>query len=135
MSPDGPALPIHPGLRARFRTAGAQIEWAPTLHVPDRPTNHRRRRARLREEEAHVEEWGSESAGGVMVDSGPLGALVLMLALDRRGVPTAWGALHAGRDPAFPAGAIVAIWGPEIAPADDQPRFQDVVDLARYALE
>jgi hypothetical protein len=135
VSPDGPSLPLHPGLRARFRSAGAKIEWTPTVTGPDRPAERRRQQVRLHEDEAHIEEWGTESVGGMMVDSAPLGALVLMLALDRRGVPTAWGATHAGRDPAFPEGAIVAIWGPGEAPADEQPRFEDVVDLARYALE
>ena len=69
------------------------------------------------------------------MDSGPLGALVLMLAIDRRGLPTTLGASHAGRDPAFPAGSIVAVWGTGSPPSDDQPRFEDVVDLSRYALE
>jgi hypothetical protein len=70
-----------------------------------------------------------------MVDSGPLGALVLMLAVERRGIPSGLGAVHAGRDPAFPAGAIVAIWGDGPVPEDERPRPEDVVDLARYALE
>ncbi len=70
-----------------------------------------------------------------MVDSGPLGALVLMLAVVQRGAPSALGAVHAARDPAFPAGAIVAVWGAESVPEDERPRPEDVIDLARYALE
>jgi hypothetical protein len=135
VSPDEPPLPIHPGLRSRFRLAAAKIEWTPTLEAPDRPPGPLRRRARIGEEEAWVEEWGSAADGGLRVDSGPLGALVLMLACDQRGVPTTMGASHAGRDAGFPAGAIVAVWGTGPAPTDARPRLQDIVDLARYALE
>jgi hypothetical protein len=135
LTADEPPLPVHPGLRTRFRVAGERIEWIPTVPSPDRPAPERRRRARLREEEALIEEWGSATEGGLRVESGPLGALVLMLAFDRRGVPTSLGASHAGQDPAFPSGAIVAVWGDGLAPTDDRPRFEDVVDLARYALE
>jgi hypothetical protein len=126
---------VHPGLRARFVAAGATIAWAPAPAVPARPSGRRGRVARLREETARVEEWGTATKGGVVVDSGPLGALLLMLAIDRRGLPRALGALHADRDPAFPSGAIVAVWGSEVAPEDEHPRLEDVVDLARYALE
>ena len=135
MTPEGPALPVPPGLRVRFRTAGEKIEWTSTRTSAGNDGGRRRRRARLRDEEAAVEEWGSEAEGGVAVDSSPLGALLLLLAADRRGLPTALGASHAGRDPGFPEGAIVAVWGRGTAPSDDHPRFEDVVDLARYALE
>jgi hypothetical protein len=69
-----------------------------------------------------------------MVDSSPVGALVLILAVDGRGVPDALGAVHAQRDPAFPSGAIVAVWGNGPAPDDERPRLEDLVELARYAL-
>jgi len=84
---------------------------------------------------ARVEEWGSETDGGLMVDSGPLGALVLIIVIDGRGTPRALGALHADRDPAFPSGALVAVWGHGLAPEDEHPRLRDLVELARYALE
>lgn len=135
MSADPPPLPLNPGLRTRFRLAGEKIAWIPTVSSPELPRPRMRRRAQLREEEAVVEEWGSETDGGLMVESGPLGALVLLLAFDRRGLPTTLGASYAGHAPGFPSGAIVAIWGSDPAPTDERPRFQDVVDLARYALE
>jgi hypothetical protein len=124
---------LHPGLRTRFLSAGEAIAWSPAP-APS-PTARPGRIAALREEEARVEEWGSVAEGGVAVDSGPLGALVLVLAVLRRGPPGALGARHAGRDPAFPAGAIVALWGPGDVPTDERPRPRDVIDLARYALE
>ncbi|MCI4364736.1 MAG: hypothetical protein L3K10_01535 [Thermoplasmata archaeon] len=135
MTADDPPLPVNPGLRSRFRSAGQRIEWTPAPRSPPRPKTRRGRMARLRDEQARVEEWGSERDGGVMVDSGPVGALVLLLALDRRGVPSALGAVHAGRDPAFPGGAIVAVWGAGPVPDDEHPRLDDVVELARFALE
>jgi hypothetical protein len=126
---------IHPGLRTRFVSAGERIAWTPILTLESGPNVRRARVAHAREEEARVEEWGSEADGGVMVESSPLGALVLMLAVDRRGAPAGLGALHAGRDPSFPSGAIVAVWGAGPVPEDERPRPADVVDLARYALE
>ncbi|MGA8276108.1 MAG: hypothetical protein WB852_07445 [Thermoplasmata archaeon] len=135
MSPREAPWGIHPGLRTRFLTAGERVAWKAMPATPPRPPDRRGRIALLREDEARVEEWGSETDGGLMVDAGPLGALVLMLAVDRRGAPRALGAIHAGRDPAFPAGAIVAVWGDGAVPEDERPRPEDVVDLARYALE
>jgi hypothetical protein len=135
MSPDEPPLPVHPGLRIRFRRAGQRIAWTPVIAPAHSPNDRRTRTARLREDEARVEEWGSDLDGGLMVDSGPLGALVLLLAMDRRGAPGSLGATRAGRNPSFPAGSIVAVWGGATAPEDERPRLEDIVDLARYALE
>ncbi|MCI4373034.1 MAG: hypothetical protein L3K02_05270 [Thermoplasmata archaeon] len=135
MSPDQESFEVHPGLRLRFVAAGEQIAWRPLPEQPTRPAERRGRIALLREDEARFEEWGSDDRGGVMVDSSPLGALLMMLAIDRRGVPTALGAVHAGRDDAFPSGALVAVWGDGSAPEDEHPRFTDVLRLARYALE
>ncbi len=78
---------IHPGLRTRFVSAGERIAWTPILTLESGPNVRRARVAHALEEEARVEEWGSEADGGVMVESSPLGALVLMLAVDRRGLP------------------------------------------------
>lgn len=135
LSPTGEPFAISPGLRARFVAAGERIAWRTVPTTSHRPADRRGRTALLREDEARVEEWGSETDGGLAVDSGPLGALVLMLAVHRRGPPAGIGALHAGRDPAFPSGAIVAVWGDGPVPDDEHPRLGDVVDLARYALE
>ena len=134
MSPSPPTVPIAPGLLARYRDAGARIAWRPAPKGPKRPAGRRARIAHLNDEEARVEDWGSEPHGGVAVDSGPVGALVLLLEIARRGPPTRLGAQEAGRDVAFPSGAIVALWGPGAVPTDSQPRIDDLVELARYAL-
>ncbi len=81
-----------------------------------------------------MEESGAGRRVRVAVDSGPVGALVILLEIDRRGPPSALGASEAGRDPAFPSGAIVAGWGGVSVPADSRPRLHDLVELARYAL-
>ncbi len=135
MSPGVEAFELNPGLGIRFLTAGEQIVWSPVPLDPPRPADRRGRLAGLREDTARIEEWGTEHDGGLTVDSSPLGALVLMVAIIGRGAPTSLGALHAGRDPAFPSGALVAVWGGGTAPDDERPRVRDVVDLARYALE
>jgi hypothetical protein len=132
MSPS--AVPIDPGLLARFRDAGAKIAWRPAPKGPKRPAGRVGRIAHLNEEEVRVERWGRAPAAGVAVDSGPLGALVLLLEVDRNGLPSAIGTQEAGRDPAFPSGSIVAGWGDSPVPTDSKPRLQDLVELARYAL-
>jgi hypothetical protein len=135
-SPPGP-LAIDAGLLNRYRDAGRKIAWRPapkTPKVPKRPAGHRARIAHLNDEEARVEEWGTDSNAGLAVDSGPVGALVILLEIDRRGPASAVGAKDAGRDAAFPGGAIVAAWGDESVPTDSQPRMKDLIELARYAL-
>jgi len=125
-------LPVDAGLLARFREAGRAIAWRPG---PARgPKGRRVRIAHLHDEEARVETWGTESRGSVAVDSGPVGALVLLLEADRRGPPVALGAAEGGRDPSFPSGALVAAWGQGPVPHDSRPRLEDLVELARYAL-
>ncbi len=131
--PPGP-LRIDAGLLVRFREAGRRIAWRPAPRGAKRPSGHRTRIAHLHDEEARVDEWGTGPRTGIAVDSGPLGALVLLLEIDRRGPPTALGAESAGRDAAFRSGAIVAAWGEVAVPIDARPRLEDLVDLARYAL-
>ena len=128
------ALPVDPGLLRRFVDAGGRIEWRAAPAGPKRPRGRRARIAHLHDEEARVETWGSDPKGGAAVDSGPVGALVLLLECVRRGPPSALGAANAGTDPAFPSGAIVATWGSEAVPTDSVPRLRDLVELARYAL-
>ncbi len=128
---DGP-LPIDPGLLARFRDAGRQIAW----RAAPRP-RHRGRTARvahLHDEDARVERWGTDGTGGVAADSGPVGALVVLLEADRRGAAPSLTAWNAGTDPAFPQGAIVGTWGEAPPPGDSVPRLADLVEIARYAL-
>jgi hypothetical protein len=133
MSAPAPAVPADAGLLARFRGAGRQIAWRPAPKGR-RPTGRKARIAHLHDEEARVEEWGTTRRRGIAVDSGPVGALVLLLEIDRRGAPTHLGAENAGRNRAFPAGAIVAGWGEVTVPTDSRPRIEDLVELARYAL-
>jgi hypothetical protein len=132
-SPRGP-LPVDPGLLTRYRAAGQQIAWRSAPRGVRRPAGRRARIAHLNDEEARVEEWGTAPRGGIAVESGPLGALVVLLEIDRRGVPTVLAAQNAGRDPAFSSGSILATWGNVSAESDSRPSLQDLVRLARYAL-
>jgi len=134
MSAPRATLSIDPGLLGRFREAGRRIAWRAAPRAGRRPAGRRARIAHLNDEEARVEEWGTGKRTGIAVDSGPVGALVLLLEFDRRGAPTALGAENAGRDAAFPSGAIVAAWGEVAVPTDSRPRVEDLVELARYAL-
>jgi hypothetical protein len=134
MTSDPEALPIDLGLLERFRRAGSEIAWRAAPARTGRTKGHRARIAHLHDEEARVETWGTARDGGVAVDSGPVGALALLLEADRRGLPTALGAAEAGHDPAFPAGALYAVWGSGTVLHDATPRLRDLVDLARYAL-
>jgi hypothetical protein len=128
------ALPVDPGLLRRFEEAGKKIEWRPAPPGPKRPRGRRARLAHLHDEEARIETWGTDTKGGVAADSGPVGALVILLECFRRGPPSALGAANAGTDPAFPSGEIVAAWGTAAVPKDSVPRILDLVELARYAL-
>jgi hypothetical protein len=127
-------LEIDAGLLARFRKAGAKIAWRGGPKAPKRPRGRRVRVAHLNDEDARVESWGTESAGGVEVESGPVGALVLLLEADRRGFPGTLEPVEAGVDPAFPGGAIRALWHRTAAPGASPLDLQDLVRLARYAL-
>jgi hypothetical protein len=125
-------LPIDAGLLARFREAGAKIAWRPAAGPAGR--GRTARIAHLHDEEARVVTWGQGPSTGCAADSGPLGALVVLLEADRRGLPDHWAAWNAGTDPAFPQGALVAVWGPKAPHADSTPRTGDLVEVARYAL-
>jgi len=122
-------LSVDPGLLTRFRAAGKKIVWRTV--GGKRPSA---RIAHLNDEEARVELSGRGVKSRVTVDSGPLGALVLLLEIDRRGPPTGLGASEAGRAARFPSGAIVAAWDGESVPEDSKPGVDDLVDLARYSL-
>jgi len=130
----GAPLPIDAGLLARIRAAGGSIQWREAPGPPAPARGRRARIATLHEEEARVETWGTGRSGGIAVDSGPVGALVLLLEADVCGLPSALGAGNAGRDAAFPSGSLVAIWGSKAPPDDTRPTLRDVVELARYAL-
>jgi len=111
-----------------------KIDWRAAPAGPPRPRGRRARIAHLHDEESRVETWGTDRKGGIAVDSGPVGALVILLECFRRGSPSALGAANAGADSAFPTGQIVAVWGRAAVPTDSVPRLLDLVELARYAL-
>ncbi len=128
MTAPAPPLPIDIGLLRRYRDAGAKIAWRPAGGAAHTEIAH------LNDEEARVERTARGRRARVRVDAGPLGALVVLLEADRRGLPERLGAEEAGRDAAFPAGTIVAGWGGAPVPTDARPKFGDLVELARYAL-
>ncbi len=130
----GSSLSVDPGLLVRLRAAGTTISWRPAERNPQTPKGHRARIAHLLEEEARVESWGTDSRGGVLVDSGPVGALVLLLEVDRRGAPVRLEPCEAGEEPAFPGGAVRALWGGTARPSSSKLSLSDLVELARYAL-
>jgi hypothetical protein len=130
-------MPIDRGLLKRLREAGTRIVWR---DAPRGAGPRVARIARLADEQARVEAVDGPAGAALRVESGPVGALVLLLEADRRGTLPRLEAWEAGRDPAFPAGALVAHW--ESAPAGagpstqgpEPPRLADLVELARYAL-
>lgn len=134
MSPG--AIPADDGLLARFRSAGTQIAWRPAkgrrAAPSGRPTS--RRIAHLNDEEATVEQTGPSGRPTIVVDSGPLGALVLLLEIDRRGAPTHLVARTAGERAGFDQGALQASWGRRDAAGGPPLPVADLVGLARYAL-
>ncbi len=125
-------LPVDPGLLERFRAAGARIVWRPVPPSRSARPVRRVRVAHLHDEDARVESWGRDPGGGVEVDSGPVGALVVLLEADRRRRLPSLASRDSGVDRAFPHGAIVATWGRPSSSTG--PTVRDLVELARYAL-
>ena len=131
-------LPVDPGLLDRFRSAGAQIAWRPAPPAGGPPRRRPAptpvvRIAHLHDEEARIEERAARGRRTVVVESGPVGALVVLLEADRRGVPSRLVAREADEVPGFHQGAIEAEWSRAKAP-DHRLPFRDLVELARYAL-
>jgi hypothetical protein len=129
-------LPIDAGLLARFRHAGERIEWGTLPGGRARSPGASARLARLNDEEARIEEVPGPAGGSLRAESGPVGALVILLEADRRGTLPELESWDSGRSPAFPSGAIVAHWEPTAAvrTTAEPPRISDLVELARYAL-
>jgi hypothetical protein len=120
-------LPVDQALIARFRGAGGAIAWR-TESAPGTGI----RLARLDDEEARVE---SRSGGHeLLVESGPVGALVLLLEVDRRGELPRLSSIEGGAETGFPSGAIRARWAPEVAEETGGPTWRELVRLARFAL-
>lgn len=125
-----------PGLMARFRAAEQKIQWRPVAEATgDRsPPGRRVRIAHLHDEEARVESEERDGATTFRTDSGPVGALVLLMEIDRRGTPTRLVPHDAGKAEGFPMGALEAVWRPGSPPEAGGLPLQDLVGLARYAL-
>jgi hypothetical protein len=125
------------GLWERFRVAGTKVQWRPIVGVPKpggRKAKREARIAHLHDEEARVE--SEEGPSGILLrtDSGPVGALVLLLEIDRRGVPMRLEARAAGEAAGFAQGALEAEWVPGARPVPGSLPLADLVALARYAL-
>ncbi|MFZ0698932.1 MAG: hypothetical protein WAN74_01885 [Thermoplasmata archaeon] len=122
---------IDPRVIDRFRSAGRSIQWQAV--DSSEGGNHRTRIATLYEQSARVEERATAASREMVVDSGPVGALVLVLEVDRQGLPHALDPVAGGQIEGFPDGALRAVWktGPLPPPGTT---WKDVIDLARYAL-
>ena len=134
-------LGIDPGLLERFRQASTKVAWteaAPTAAKKGRraarpAAGPRVRTARLSDESARVESDESGPRFRMLAESGPVGALVVVIEIAARGLPDRLTPVLAGERPAFPMGAIEAEWGGG-ASAGRVLRLSDLVGLARYAL-
>jgi hypothetical protein len=127
--------PIDPGLLGRFRAAGGQIAW----RTAPRPKGAKSskgagRIAHLNDEEARVEERTEGRTVRLVVESGPVGALVLLLAWADRGAPNRLVTHEAGGLAGFPSGALDAAWLEGSKERALAVPLADVVGLARYAL-
>jgi len=126
---------IDPGLLARFRTAAAGISWKAAPPSKGRRAGRGKARvAHLNDEEARVEDRSEGTAQVLTVDSGPVGALVLVVRWADAGIPTRLVTHEAGELAAFPSGAIEARWESPAGSPQLALRLADVVALARYAL-
>lgn len=140
-----PGLPVDPGLLERFRAAGAQIDWRPVEPPKAKPRKAaapargrakgaETRIAHLHDEEARVEHRTVGQTTSIVVDSGPVGALVLLLELERRGPPALLATHDADPSSAFPLGAIEARWDGGTSEPEHSLPVGDLIQLARYAL-
>lgn len=141
MSDAPSSLPVDAGLLARFREAGTRITWTEEKRPPRRGKGKkggaappRRRRAHLFEEEATIELQEGGRRAVAVADSGPVGALLLLLEIDRRGPPAKVTAHVAGELPGFPEGAIEVTWATGKKEPDYALPLTDLIGLARYSL-
>jgi len=126
------------GLLARFRSVEPKIQWRLVVEPqkgrirsgPGRSV----RIAHLHDEEARVEMQEGPVGVTIRTDSGPVGALFLVLEIDRRGLPTRLTPHEAGQLPGFAMGALEAVWQPGRTPEPGGLPINDLVGLARYAL-
>lgn len=136
MTDVGP-LGVDPGLLARFRRAGDGIRWqsasAPRARAGRPAASARVRRATYDDETARIEERPAPVGRCLRVESCPVGALVLLLEIDRTGRRPALRPVPAGEDPSFPTGALEAVWAVDGSPSPLP--VADLVALARFALK
>ncbi len=126
-----PIFPPDDPLRPRLVAEEARIAWRP---APASPIGVRARIARLHDEEARIERRPKgRGAYSIVADSGPVGALVLLLEIDRADRLPSLSSLGAGEDDRFPQGALVATW-PARRTATAPIGIPDLIALARYAL-
>ena len=126
-------VPADEHLLARLRSAGAAITWR---SAPFSRAGSDARIAHLHDEEARVEERAEGSEVTIVTDAGPVGALVLLLEIDRRGALPHLASVAPGVIPGFGQGGIRATWPGGGTPAfslDELP-VTDLIGLARYAL-
>jgi len=126
---------VDPGLLGRFRSAGGRIAWrdGPRTKGARKP-GATVRIAHLNDEEARIEERSGSGTFGLVVESGPVGALVLLLQWADRGEPNRLLTHEAGEVGGFAAGALEAVWVDGSTERVLGIPLSDVVGLARYAL-
>jgi len=127
-------LGLDDGLVRRLRAAGGTIAWRPARPARGGRPRGTVRVARLGDDEATVEIREEPSGATVEVDAGPVGAVVLLVEADRRGLPATLASRNGRAGAPFPNGSIVAAWGAASVAADARPTVHDLVELARYAL-
>jgi len=130
-APPPRSRPGDPGLWERFRAIRPKIRAERLeLSAPLGP-GHRADRVTLNEQTARRERRpGSDGSLDVIVDSGPLGALLLLLEWDDRDEVPVFRPVDRG-EPDFPEGAIVARFG---GPPGGSLPAKQILDLARFAL-
>jgi hypothetical protein len=120
------ALGIDAGLLDRLRAAGAKVAW--------RPAPGGARIAHLHDEEARVEEHTERGSTTITTDAGPVGALLIVLEIDRRGMPWSLRTHEAGELEGFGSGALIARFGRGSREEPYGLPVHDLIELARYAL-
>ncbi|MCI4364111.1 MAG: hypothetical protein L3K13_07440 [Thermoplasmata archaeon] len=132
-------LPGERSLWERLERAEPEIDWvdlpAPRSRAKGKKDTVRRRLAKLHDEEARLEEEEGPRARVALASSGPVGALLILLAIQRHGVPSRLRGRNGGELPAFPDGAIEAAWDATPgSPARLELPVEDLLALVRYAL-
>ena len=121
---------IDAGLAERFARAEATIAWRPAAGARAAAE----RIAHLNDEEARVRRKARSTGLCLTTDPGPVGALVIVAEVGRRGAPEFLEALDSTDGP-FGGGALRATWGGKPPkPAGRPIPLSDVVGVARYAL-